>query len=146
MMIQRTSIDTYYAIKDSGLISEKRLKVFDIFYQNPEGLTGAEVSEIYRKENPTSQHSETIRNRITELVQMGVLIELGVVECKFSKRKVTKWCCIDKMPIPLEKKLTRKEQMNQIIDDITAFGVSLKSEEDKIVLRTIYHKLKNLNK
>ena len=145
-MVQRTSIDTYHAIKNSGLISEKRLKVFDIFYLNPEGLTGAEVSEIYRKENPTSQHSETIRNRITELFQMGVLAEVGVVECQFSKRNVMKWCCIDKMPIPLEKKMTRKEQVNEILEDITLLGKSLKSEEDKIVLRTIYHKLKNLNK
>jgi len=143
-MVQTTSIETYHAIKNSGLISEKRLKVFDIFYQNPQGLTGAEVSEIYRKENPTSQHSETIRNRITELVQMGVLVELGVVECQFSKRNVTKWCCIDKMPIPLEKKLTRKEQIKEILDDVTAFGKSLNSEEDKIVLRTIYWKIKSL--
>jgi hypothetical protein len=143
-MVQTTSIETYHAIKNSGLISEKRLKVFDIFYQNPQGLTGAEVSEIYRKENPTSQHSETIRNRITELVQMGVLVELGVVECQFSKRNVTKWCCIDKMPIPLEKKLTRKEQIKEILDDVTAFGKSLSSEEDKIVLRTIYWKIKSL--
>jgi hypothetical protein len=145
-MIQKTSIETYHAIKNSGLISEKRMKVFDIFYQNPQGLTGAEVSEIYRKENPTSQHSETIRNRITELVQMGVLTELGVVECQFSKRSVTKWCCIDKMPIPLEKKQTKKEKIEEILDDITALGKSLASEEDKIVLRTIYHKIKNLNK
>lgn len=145
-MIKRTSIETYYAIKNSGLISEKRLRVFDIFYQNPQGLTGAEVSEIYRKEHPTSQHSETIRNRITELVQMGVLVELGVVECQFSKRNVMKWCCIDKMPTPLEKKLTRKEQIKEILDDVTALGKTLVSEEDKIVLRTIYHKLKNLNK
>jgi hypothetical protein len=77
---------------------------------------------------------------------MGVLVELGVVECQFSKRKVMKWCCIDNMPIPLEKKLTKKEQINEILDDITKFGLSLKSEEDKIVLRTIYHKIKNLNK
>lgn len=145
-MVQTTSIETYHAIKKSGLISDKRLKVFDIFYQNPQGLTGAEVSEIFRKNNPTSQHSETIRNRITELIQMGVLVELGVVECQFSKRKVMKWCCIDKMPIPLEKKLTKKEQINEILEDITKFGLSLKSEEDKIVLRTIYHKIKNLNK
>ena len=145
-MVQKTSIETYHAIKNSGLISEKRMRVFDIFYLNPQGLTGSEVSEIYRKENPTSQHSETIRNRITELFQMGVLAEVGVVECQFSKRNVMKWCCIDKMPIPLEKKLTRKEQVNEILKDITVFGTSLKSEEDKIVLRTIYHKLKNLNK
>lgn len=145
-MIQKTSIETYHAIKDSGLISEKRMKVFDIFYAHPEGLTGAEVSEIYKKQNPTSQHSETIRNRITELFQMGVLAEIGVVECQFSKRSVMKWCCIDKMPIPLEKKQTKKEKIKEILDDITALGKSLKSEEDKIVLRTIYHKIKNLNK
>ena len=143
-MIQTTSIETYQSIKNSGLISEKRLKVFDIFYQNPKGLTGAEVSEIYRRENPTSQHSETIRNRITELVQMGVLVEIGVVECQFSKRSVMKWCCVDKMPIPLEKKATRKKQIKEILDDITAFGKSLQSEEEKIVLRTIYHKVKAL--
>jgi len=145
-MIQRTSIETYHAIKDSGLISDKRMKVFDIFYQNPDGLTGAQVSEIYRKQNPTSQHSETIRNRITELVQMGVLTEVGVVECEFSKRSVMKWCCIDKMPIPLEKKITRKEQIKSILDDVTALGKALKSEEDKIVLRMIYNKIKDLNK
>jgi hypothetical protein len=48
------------------------------------------------------------------------------------------------MPIPLEKKLTRKEQIKKILDDVTAFGKSLKSEEDKIVLRTIYHQIKSL--
>jgi hypothetical protein len=143
-MVQKTSVETYYAIKNSGLISEKRMKVFDIFYLNPQGLTGSEVSEIYRKENPTSQHSETIRNRITELFQMGVLAEVGVVECQFSKRNVMKWCCIDKMPIPLEKKLTRKEQIKEILDDVTALGKALESEEDKIVLRTIYWKIKSL--
>ena len=145
-MVKTTSIETYHLIKDSGLISEKRMRVFDIFYENPQGLTGAEVSDIYRKKHPTSQHSETIRNRITELVQMGVLSEIGVVECQFSKRSVTKWCCIDKMPIPLEKKQTKKEKIQEILEDITSLGKALQSEEDKIVLRTIYHKIKNLNK
>jgi Fe2+ or Zn2+ uptake regulation protein len=145
-MVKTTSIETYHLIKDSGLISEKRMRVFDIFYENPQGLTGAEVSDIYRKKHPTSQHSETIRNRITELVQMGVLSEIGVVECQFSKRSVTKWCCIDKMPIPLEKKQTKKEKIQEILEDITSLGKALQSEEEKIVLRTIYHKIKNLNK
>jgi hypothetical protein len=143
-MIQVTSRETYQAILESGLISEKRMKVFDIFYQNPQGLTGAEVSEIYRKNNPTSQHSETIRNRITELVQMGVLAELGAVECQFSKRSVMKWCCIDRMPIPLEKKVTRKEQIKELLKDVVQLGESLASEEDKSALRKIYWKIKAL--
>lgn len=144
-MIQRTSIETYHAIKDSGLISDKRMKVFDIFYEYPNGLTGSQVSEIYRSKHPTSKHSETIRNRITELCEMGVIVEMGSVECEYTKRKVMKWCCIDKMPIPLEKKQTKKEKIQEILDDVTALGKTLKSEEDKIVLRTIYHKIKNLN-
>jgi hypothetical protein len=143
-MIQVTSKETYHAILESGLISEKRMKVFNIFYQNPQGLTGAEVSEIYRKNYPSSQHSETIRNRITELVQMGVLAELGVVECQFSKRSVMKWYCVDRMPIPLEKKVTRKEQLKEILKDVVQLGESLASEEDKSALRKIYWKIKAL--
>lgn len=144
-MVQSTSIQTYNAILKNGLLSEKRLKVFDIFYENPNGLTGAEVSEIFRKNNPTSQHSETIRNRITELVQMGVLIEVGIVPCKFSKRNVMKWRCVDKLPIPLEKKQTKKEKIQEILKEISDFGRTLKKEEDKIILRTIYLKIKSLN-
>lgn len=143
-MIQRTSIETYHAIKDSGVLSEKRLRVFDIFFENPDGLTGAEVSDIYKSKFPSSKYSETIRNRITELVQMGVLAELGTVECKFTKRKVMKWCCVDKMPIPLEKKMTRKEKIQDVLNDIANFGKQLTSEEDKIVLRLIYKKVEKL--
>jgi hypothetical protein len=145
-MIQNTSIETYHEIKNSGLISDKRMKVFDIFYENKQGLTGSQVSEIYKRKHPTSQHSETIRNRITELVEMGVLAEMGIVECPFTNRKVMRWCCVDRLPIPLEKKQTKKEKIDEILDDVTAFGKSLKSEEEKIVLRTIYWKIKNLNK
>ena len=144
-MVKTTSIETYYSIKDSGVLSEKRMNVFDIFYENPNGLTGSEVSEIYKGKFPSSKHSETIRNRITELCQMGVIIEMGVSECPYTKRKVMKWCCVDRLPIPLEKKPTRKEQIKEILDDISAFGKSLKSEEEKIVLRTIYHKVKALS-
>lgn len=145
-MVQITSVQTYNAICKSGLISAKRMKVFDIFYKNPQGLTGAEVSEIYRSENPTSQHSETIRNRITELFQMGVIAEVGVVVCRFSKRNVMKWSCIDSMPIKLEVKMTLKQQVKEILDDIVIFGKKLDAEENKKELRAIYHKLKNLNK
>jgi hypothetical protein len=144
-MVKTTSIETYHSIKDSGVLSEKRMNVFDIFYENPNGLTGSEVSEIYKGKFPSSKHSETIRNRITELCQMGVILEMGVSECPYTKRKVMKWCCVDRLPIPLEKKPTRKEQIKEILDDITAFGKSLKSEEEKIVLRTIYHKVKALS-
>jgi hypothetical protein len=143
-MVQRTSAETYYDIKNSGLLSEKRMKVFDIFYENENGLTGSQVSEIYKNKYPTSRHSETIRNRITELYQMGVLGDLGIVECPFSGRKVTKWTCLDKLPIPLKKKLTLKEKVIDILGLVNQLGQTLEKEEDKIVLRSIYWEIKRL--
>jgi hypothetical protein len=48
------------------------------------------------------------------------------------------------MPIPLEKKVTRKEQLKEILKDVVQLGESLESEQDKIVLRSIYWKIKSL--
>jgi hypothetical protein len=56
-----------------------------------------------------------------------------------------KWRCIDKMPIPLEKRLSKKQQIKLILDDVTALGLTLEREEDKIVLRSIYWKIRALN-
>ena len=57
-----------------------------------------------------------------------------------------KWSCIDSMPIKLEVKMTLKQQIKEILDDIVIFGKTLQSEENKKELRAIYHKLNNLNK
>ena len=113
-MVQKTSIETYHSIKNSGLISEKRMKVYEILYENPQGLTGTQVSEMFKEKYPSAKHSETIRNRITELRDMGVVLEMGVVECEFTNRKVLKWCTSDNLPLKIGKKLTEKEKLRSI--------------------------------
>jgi CRISPR/Cas system CSM-associated protein Csm2 small subunit len=144
-MIQKTSIETYYAIKNSGLISDKRLKVFDIFWEHPDGLTGTQVSEIFKNKYPSSKHSETIRNRITELRNMGVIDEIGVVECDFTNRKVMKFAISNRLPVPLEKKLTLNERVDSVLESIALLGKTL-NEVDKIQLRKIYKEVENLKK
>jgi hypothetical protein len=144
-MIQKTSIETYYAIKNSGLISDKRLKVFDIFWEHPDGLTGTQVFEIFKNKYPSSKHSETIRNRITELRNMGVIDEVGVVECDFTNRKVMKFAISNRLPVPLEKKLTLNERVDSVLESIAMFGKTL-NEVDKIQLRKIYKEVENLKK
>jgi CRISPR/Cas system CSM-associated protein Csm2 small subunit len=144
-MIQKTSIETYYAIKNSGLISDKRLKVFDIFWEHPDGLTGTQVSEIFKNKYPSSKHSETIRNRITELRNMGVIDEVGVVECDFTNRKVMKFAISNRLPVPLEKKLTLNERVDSVLESIALLGKTL-NEVDKIQLRKIYKEVENLKK
>ena len=69
-------------------------------------MTGAEVSELYKQRYATSKHSETIRNRITELKEMGVICENGVVDCQFTGRSVMSFCTTNNLPEKLEKKET----------------------------------------
>ena len=52
MGINQNSMDAFNYIKKNGLLSDKRLKVYQIFVQNPEGLTGSEVSAIYKNNYP----------------------------------------------------------------------------------------------
>ena len=145
-MTQRTSIETYYEIKNSGLLSEKRWKVYDIFYQNNRPLTGAEVSQIYKANYPSSQHSETIRNRITELKEMGLLAEFEIVDCTFTGRKVYTFVTTNNLPEKLEKKETLNQKLEKILDEIKLLGISLSDEEAKEQLRSIYKKVYNLKK
>lgn len=144
-MIQKTSIETYYSIKNSGLLSDKRLKVFDIFWEHPDGLTGTQVANIFKNKHPSAEHSETIRNRITELRDMGVISEVGVVECEFTNRKVMKFAITNNMPVPLTKKETLNEKIDSVLESIAMFGKTL-NEVDKIQLRKIYKQIENLKK
>ena len=49
MAINQNSMDAFNHIKKNGLLSDKRLKVYQIFMHYPDGLTGSEVSDIYKK-------------------------------------------------------------------------------------------------
>lgn len=145
-MVQKTSIDTYYHIKNSGILSDKRLKVYEILYEHPEGLTGSQVSDIFKSKYPSAKNSETIRNRITELKNMNLVMEMGIVDCEFSNRKVMKFCLTDNLPTKLEKIPTLNEKINSVLEKITLFAVRITKEEDKVELRNIYKQIKQIKK
>lgn len=145
-MINSVSVEVYHSIKNSGILSDKRMKVYDIFYENPQGLTGSEVSEIYKSKYPSSKHSETIRNRITELRDMGVLDEIDIVTCQYTNRSVTKFRLNHKMPTSLEKKETLNEKLDKILQNIVELGYSMQEGEQKNKLRLIHREVKNLKK
>jgi hypothetical protein len=110
--MQSTSLDVYYKIKSEGLLSEKRMRVYEIFYQHG-NLTGSQVAQFYKSKYPTNQHSETIRNRITELVQMKVLDELGTTQCSTSNREVLLFGLNKNLPHKLPVKKTKKMIVNE---------------------------------
>ena len=144
-MIRQTSIQTYNEIISSGLLSDKRLKVYDILYTHPQGLTGSEVSTIFKGRYPTSNNSETIRNRITELVKMGVAYEVGVVQCPISKRNVLKFSLTDNLPVKLDKVVSKKKKVDNALNEIMSYALEEKDENKLKRLRVIYrliHELK----
>jgi hypothetical protein len=148
MAINQNSLDAFNHIKKNGLLSDKRLKVYQIFVHNPNGLTGSEVSDIYKKNYPSSQHSETIRNRITELRDMGVLDEVGNVPCKFTKRTVMKYKVNTNMPTKLVVKKSLNTNIDEIISDLKrVWDLTTTAELDKrAVIREIKNKLEALKK
>jgi Fe2+ or Zn2+ uptake regulation protein len=127
-------------------LSEKRWRVYDIFYQLNRPLTGAEVSQIYKSNYPSSQHSETIRNRITELKEMGLLAEFEVVDCTFTGRKVFSFITTNNLPEKLEKKETLNQKLNRILKQIESLGKTMDNEEQKNQLREIYKNVNQLKK
>jgi hypothetical protein len=148
MKINQNSMEAFNHIKKNGLLSDKRLKVYQIFVGNPAGLTGSEVSDIYKKNYPTSQHSETIRNRITELRDMGVLDEVGNVICKFTKRTVMKYRVNTNIPTKLVAKKSLNTNIEEIILDLKkVWDLTTTDElEKRAIIREIKEKLKALKK
>ena len=121
MNTKATSISTYNEIKNNGHLSAKRFQVYDLFYEFG-NMTGSQVSKIYKSRFPSSKTSETIRNRITELVKMKVVDELGTTSCEDSGREVTLYGLNDNLPIKLELPKTMHQKKMDLLETITAFG------------------------
>jgi len=107
--VRQTSIDCYNQIKAEGLLSKRRLQVYEILLENG-ALTGTEVAILFKKKFVSSNHSEGIRNRLTELLDRGVIYEKGIVNCKTTNRKVSLWDLTNNLPKDVSNKPSRKQQ------------------------------------
>lgn len=107
-MIRRTSLSTYKAIQATGVLSFKRMMVYDYLYRNGP-LTGGQVQQALG-----SGVSESIRNRITELVKMGVVYEVKETKCPITGRNVMLFDVTENMP----KEYVAPKTKNQIIKEL----------------------------
>lgn len=118
MNARQTSIDCYKQIILEGLLSKRRLQVYEILLENG-CLTGTEISILFKQKHFSSNHSEGIRNRVSELFERGVVYEKAIVECKSTGRKVTQWDLTDKLPIKIKKSnKTKKQRINDAINSL----------------------------
>ena len=141
--VRRTSIEVYHRITSEGLLSTKRKQVYDILYEHG-NLTGSQVAKIFKSKHPSSEHSESIRNRITELVQQKVVMEHGTIECPITGNTVLLFGTTDSLPEKIPTKETKKQRIEGALTMMEVFGNTLPSEALKIELRKIYKVVRDI--
>ena len=101
-MARKTSVKAYNEIKLNGLLSRKRWQVYSVLYEHGP-MTGAEVSKRIKNQFGSMGVSETVRNRLTELRDAGVVDEEGTVMCPVTGRQVIQWDVNTNLPRKREK-------------------------------------------
>lgn len=116
MSVRQTSIDCYNQIKAQGLLSKKRMEVYEVLFRYG-NQTGSQIALNHRELfGNASTISETIRNRVTELLYLGVVEEVAVIQCPITKtkRNVIQWGLTDNLPKKYEKLPTTKEKIAEL--------------------------------
>lgn len=139
--MRQTSIDCYNQIKAEGLLSKRRLEVYEAILKSAPCSSGEAFSKMLTSSNVISQS----RARFTELRELGVIYEVGVKKCSITNRNVIEWDLTDNIPLELEKNKTKskKTKINEVLFLIERLGKEL-TEEEKVKLRKIYHLVKKI--
>lgn len=106
-MARQTSIDAYDQIKDEGLLSDLRWKVYDHLY-NHGPLTAKQITVALTCHDESSGVYNT---RLSELKRLGVILEVDEGPCPISGRKVIHWDVTDALPSEPDKKMTSKQKI-----------------------------------
>ena len=100
---RQTSIDTYNQILAEGLLSKKRLEVFEAIMKNATCTTNEATKDL-----PSGSYG--IGSRTTELRKLGVIYERCVRKCKETGRNVIEWDLTDKLPKDVKLSSNTKQQ------------------------------------
>jgi hypothetical protein len=102
MNTRQTSIDCYNKIKEEGLLSKRRLQVYESIYNS----APCTASEVFKEKNLKTNQS----GRFTELRDLGVIYEKGERICSITGRNVIEWDLTDRLPINIKNPNKTKKQ------------------------------------
>lgn len=114
MKIRQTSIDCYNQIKQEGLLSKRRLEVYEALLS----AAPCTSSEAIRNAK-TTFGVFGVSSRFTELRDLGVIYEKGEKKCSITGRNVIEWDLTDRLPINIKKSNKTKKQ--RIDDTLNSF-------------------------
>ena len=103
-MARRTSIDAYNTIKENGLLSQRRLQVYEFVFKNGPCTARQATKAMIRQ----GLNSGSVSTRFSELRNVGVLEEVGETTDEETNQTVILWDVTDNLPIKFEKSKKRK--------------------------------------
>lgn len=130
-MIRQTSIDIYHQIQNDGLLSKRRWQVYDILYQHGP-LTGGEVASYMKSIHGVRGFSESVRNRLTELREMGAAREVGETSCPVTGNQVILWDVTGDLPRQIDKSVspTKTELIRSLCDKLETMCAHLDEQSN----------------
>jgi len=114
MKTRQTSIDCYNKIKQEGLLSKRRLEVYEALLSTAPCTS----SEAIRNAK-TTFGVFGVSSRFTELRDLGVIYEKNVRPCKVTGRSVIEWDLTDTLPIEIKSsKKTKKQKIDKALNSL----------------------------
>lgn len=98
-MTRHTSIETFKAITESGLVSKLRKEVYIALFECGEST----ALELYTERFKNKYRDHSITPRFSELEKIGIVESVYERPCKISGRNAIVWITNNNMPIKLEK-------------------------------------------
>jgi hypothetical protein len=114
MNIRQTSIDCYTQIKQEGLLSKRRLEVYEALLSTAPCTS----SEAIRNAK-TTFGVFGVSSRFTELRDLGVIYEKDVRSCRVTGRNVIEWDLTDRLPVNIKKtNKTKKQRVDDALNSL----------------------------
>ena len=114
MRVRQTSIECYNKIKAEGLLSKRRLEVYEALLSSAPCTS----SEAIRNAK-TTFGVFGVSSRFTELRDLGVIYEKGEKKCSITGRNVIEWDLTDRLPVNIKNpKKTKKQRLDAALNSL----------------------------
>ena len=137
MKTRQTSIDCYNQIKQEGLLSTRRLEVYEAIFKNAPCTTNEALKDVH-------SGSHGVGSRTSELRDAGVLYEKDVRSCKVTGRNVIEWDLTDRMPINIKKtNKTKKQRVDDALNSLRELykNKNISTVEDWKMVATLINRI-----
>lgn len=112
MNTRQTSIEAFRQIKESGLLSERRLQVYEALFRHGPCTSGELFARALVGKTNLSVMTQS-RARFTELRDLGVIREVGVKKCTATGRNAIVWDVTGGLPRKVAKKESKSAKLCQ---------------------------------